>query len=247
VTDATFDRNDDALELDAPVLIEGLPGHGLIAAIAVDLITRERGLERHGRITSDAFPPVATFEDGLVDDIIRVYGGTEPDVLTLRSDLALPERAVAPLADCVVSELAAEFDRAVFLAGAPAETETDRGDVRGVATTPAVRDELTAAGVELDTEAGVVGGVTGALVRECHRRGVPAALLVVDAHPFFPDPNAAATLVDEALEPLVGFEVDTTTLREQAEEIEREMERVATQYREAAERDDRLDGTRMFQ
>lgn len=249
MTDACFERTGETdVELDAPVLIEGLPGYGLVAAIAVDRITEARGLEHHGRVTADEFPAVTTFEDGLVRDLVRVYAGTDPDVLTLRSDLALPESAVAPLANCVVSELAAEFGRAVFLAGAPAETDDDRGTVRGVATDEAVRADLEAAGVTLGAEPGLVGGVTGGLVRECHRRDVPAALLIVDAHPYLPDPTAAAAVVDEALEPLVGFEVDTTPLRERAERIEREMRQVAEQYRAAEQRRDETPAdTRMFQ
>lgn len=249
VTDACFERTGETeLDLDAPVLIEGLPGYGLVAAIAVDRITDDRELEPHGRVTADAFPAVTTFEDGLVKDLVRVYAGTDPDVLTLRSDLALPERAIEPLADCVVSELAEEFGRAVFLAGAPAETDDDRGTVRGVATTDAVRSDLDDAGVELGAEPGLVGGVTGGLVRECHRRDVPAALLIVDAHPYFPDPTAAAAVVDEALEPLVGFDIDTTPLAERAERIEREMQQVAQQYRATAERREESPGdTRMFQ
>ena len=249
MTDACFERTGETdFELDAPVLIEGLPGYGLVAAIAVDRITEARGLEHHGRITSEEFPAVTTFEDGLVRDLVRVYAGTDPDVLTLRSDLALPERSVAPLANCVVSELAAEFGRAVFLAGAPAESEADRGSVRGVATNDEVRADLEAAGVELGVEPGLVGGVTGGLVSECHRRDVPAALLIVDAHPYFPDPTAAAAVVDEALAPLVGFEVDTTPLTERAERIEREMRQVAAQYRAAERgREETPADTRMFQ
>ena len=61
---ATFNRETD-LNGDHPTLIEGLPGFGLVSAIAVDQITRQLGLEQHGTISSDAFPPAITFEDGL--------------------------------------------------------------------------------------------------------------------------------------------------------------------------------------
>jgi len=221
----------------SPTLIEGLPGHGLVAAIAVDQITDQLGLEHYGNIASDAFPPVATFEDGLVQDLVRVYAGTEPAVLTLESDLALPQTAFEPLSQCVLEELADEVSKAIFLAGAPAESEAQIGQVTGVATAEPLVDELVSAGVSVPEEPGLVGGITGALVRECHQAGVPAILLVVRSHPFLPDPKAAKSVIETALEPLVEFDVDTAELDEQADEIQRQMHQVAEQYRQMAQQD----------
>ncbi|MFC7229875.1 PAC2 family protein [Salinirubellus salinus] len=247
---ATFERL-TSLDGGTPTLIEGLPGHGLVAAIAVGQIREQLGLEHHGNIRSSAFPPVATFADGLVQDLVRVYAGTEPDVLTLQSDLALPPSSWVPLAECVIEQCAEEFDRAIFLTGVPAESESRLGDVAGVGTTPAMRDELDAAGVDLASDPGLVGGVTGALVERCYHEGVPAMVLVVRAHPFLPDPGAAQHVIEEALEPLVEFDIDTTELREQADEISARMQQLSEQY-EQMERErqgvaDQSRGPSMFQ
>ena len=221
-----------SLSTDSPTLIEGLPGHGLVAAIAVDQITKQLDLEHYGNIASDEFPPVVTFEDGLVHDLVRVYAGEDPAVLTLESDLALPEPAFEPLSRCVLADLAAEFDRAIFLAGAPAETAEQVGDVAGVATTEALVDDLVDAGIPVADEPGLVGGITGALVRECYQADVPAVLLIVRAHPFLPDPEAAKSVIETALEPLVEFDIDTTALDEQADEIQQQMQQIAEQYQQ---------------
>ncbi|MFB6159856.1 MAG: proteasome assembly chaperone family protein [Haloferacaceae archaeon] len=228
---ATYEPITD-LEAAAPTLVEGLPGHGLVAAIAVDQITRQLGLEHHGNVVSDDFPPVATFQDGLVHDLVRVYAGADPDVLTLQSDLALPPAAFEPLARCLIGEFAEEFDRAVFLAGVPAESESRIGDVAGVATTDAMRAELDDAGVERAEDPGLIAGITGAIVKECYHADVPAIVLVVRSHPFLPDPGAAQQVIEEALEPLVDFEIDTTELQEQADEIQRQMQQLAEQYQQ---------------
>lgn len=217
----------------SPTLIEGLPGHGLVAAIAVDQITRQLGLRHHGNIVSDDFPPVATFRDGLVRDLVRVYAGTDPDVLTLRSDLALPPSAFEPLAGCLVDGFGDEFERAIFLTGVPAESESRIGDVAGVATTEAMRDELDAVGVARAADPGVIAGVTGAILKECYHADVPALVLIVRSHPFFPDPGAAQRVIEGALEPLVEFDIDTTELQEQADEIQERMQQLARQYQQA--------------
>ena len=234
-------------QVDSPVLIEGLPGHGLVASIAVDHVTRQLGLDHYGNVTSDAFPPAITFRDGLVRDLVRVYAGSSPDVMTLQSDLALPPKAFPPLARCVVDDLA--FEKAIFLAGAPADSESQVGTVRGVATTPELRDDLERAGVDLGAEPGLVGGITGALARECYHADVPAIVLIVGAHPFLPDPTAAQAVIERALEPLVDFDIDTTELAAQADEIKRRMEQIAQQYRQMTEEQQPQDGStsRMYQ
>ena len=221
---------------DSPTLVEGLPGHGLVAAIAVDQITNQLGLDHYGNVSSDAFPAVVTFEDGLVQDLVRVYAGTDPAVMTLESDLALPKSAFEPLSRCVLEDLAEEFDRAIFIAGAPAESEAQIGEVSGVATTEAIRADLVDADIEVADDLGLVGGITGSLVRECYQADVPAALLIVRSHPFLPDPKAAKAVIETALEPLVEFDVDTTPLDEQADEIQQRMQQVAQQYQQMAEK-----------
>ncbi|MFB6071035.1 MAG: proteasome assembly chaperone family protein [Halanaeroarchaeum sp.] len=228
---ATFDQL-TTVEAAEPTLIEGLPGHGLVASIAVDQITRQLDLEHHGNISADEFPAVVTFEEGLVRDPVRVYAGEDPAVLTLQSDLALPPDAFEPLAECVLNDLAEEFSQAIFLAGAPAEDESERGTVTGVATNDAMRRKLEDAGIELAGEPGLVGGITGALVQACYHGEVPAAVLVVKSHPYLPDPGAAQEVIENALEPLVDFDIDTTELREQADKIQQRMAQIAEQYQQ---------------
>ena len=236
VTPASFEEV-TPLAADSPTLIEGLPGHGLVAAIAVDQITEQLELDHYGNIASAAFPPVVTFENGLVQDLVRVYAGSDPEVMTLESDLALPEKAFEPLSQCILEELADEFRRAIFLAGAPAESEQQVGDVTAVATEDSLLEDLESAAVSVADEPGVVGGVTGSLVRECYHADVPAVLLIVRSHPFLPDPKAAKAVIENAIEPLVEFDIDTTVLDRKADDIQRRMQQVAKQHREMAERE----------
>ena len=223
------------LSAEAPTLIEGLPGLGLVASIAVDQITRQLGLEEYGTISSEAFPAVASFEDGRVRESVRVYAGADPDVMTLQSDVPMPGGAVRPLSRCVLEDLAKEFDRAVFLAGAPAESEAQIGEVVGVATTDELEAELTDAGIALAEGSGILGGITGALLADCYRAEVPAAVLITRSNPYIPDPGAARSVIESALEPMVSFDIDTTELEERAEEIRQRKQQIAQQLREQRE------------
>lgn len=217
----------------APTLVEGLPGLGMVASIAVDQITDQLGLTFHGSIRSDALPPGAAFQDGRVRDLVRVNaGGGDPPVMTLQSDLPIPPEAIDPLSRCVHAELEPEFERAIFLAGAPADSEEEIGDVVGVATDDEMEAALTDAGVPLAEEAGVIGGVTGGLLADCFHEDVPAAVLVVSSNPYIPDPAAARAVIEDALEPLVDFDIDTSDLQEQAAEIQKQKEQIAKQLQQ---------------
>lgn len=228
---ATFKR---LMELDGgpPTLIEGLPGLGLVASIAVDQITNQLALDHYGTIRSDALPPVASFQDGRVQDVVRVYAGTDPAVMTLQSDVPIPETAFRTLSQCTIGDLADTFDQAIFLAGAPAGSQNEIGDVTGVATTDDVESDLTAAGIDLAEDNGVVGGVTGAIVSECYHADIPAALLIVKADPYVPDPGAARSVIENALEPLVEFDIDTQKLQEQAQQIQERKQQIAQQLKQ---------------
>lgn len=244
-SDATFHRQTD-VEAEEPTLIEGLPGNGLVASITADHVTSQLDLDRHGTIRSDAFPAAASFEDGLTQDTVRVYAGADPDVMTLQSDVPIPEDAFEGLADCVLDDLADEFSRVVFVAGVPAESDDDRGEVTGVGTTEACREELREHDVDVAEESGVVGGVTGALANACHHADVPATLLLVRASTRIPDPGAAQVLIEDALKPLVDFDVDTTELEERAEEIQQQKQQVLQQV-QGAQQQEAPKGQTMFE
>jgi uncharacterized protein len=216
----------------ASTLIEGLPGLGMVASIAVDQITTQLRLEQYGTIRSEDFPPVAAFTDGRVRDPVRVYAGDAPAVMTLQSDVAIPPMAVEALSRCVLTDLADEFDNAVFLAGAPARSEGQIGEVVGVASTDDLETALTDAGISLADGSGVIGGVTGALLADCYQEDIPASVLIVRTNPYIPDPRAARALIEDALEPLVDFDIDTQGLLEQAEEIQQQKRQLAEQLQQ---------------
>ncbi|MGM0606298.1 MAG: proteasome assembly chaperone family protein, partial [Halobacteriota archaeon] len=195
----------------------------------------------------DDFPAVSAFNDGRVRDTVRVYAGEDPSVMTLQSDVPIPPSAVESLSQCVLSDLVPDFDRAVFLAGAPAESESEIGDVVGVATTDELEAALRDAEIDLADGSGVIGGVTGALLADCYHNDVPAAVLVVRSNPYIPDPGAARAVIENALEPLVEFDIDTQELLDQAEKIQQQKQQIAEQFQQAQQQQERPQPTGMYQ
>lgn len=247
MSDATFHELNN-LKPKEPTLIEGLPGHGLVASIAVDQITEQLDLDRYGSIRSPDFPAAASFTNGLIQDTVRVYAGSNPDVMTLQSDVPIPQESFSGLSRCVLEELVDTFERAIFLAGAPAQSEEQIGNVAGIATTDNLKEDLVDAGITIQEDSGAVGGVTGALVTACYHADVTAALLLVRTDPRLPDPGSARSVIEEALEPLVEFDINTDELLNQAEEIQQQKQQIAQQLQQAQSQEaDPLQSQTMFQ
>ncbi|UPV76013.1 PAC2 family protein [Halorussus limi] len=231
---ARFERRGE-ITAESPTLIVGMPENGVVGSIAVNQITEQLDLHHEGNIVSESFPPVATFGDGWVRDLVRVYAGNDPNVVIPHCDIALPPTATADLAACIVNDLAADFERAIVLAAVPAQTEEQVGEVTGVVTSESAADELREVGVPMESSVGFVGGASGAVLNDCYHASIPTTALIVKAHPYLPDPKAAKAVIEKALEPLVEFDIDTTALEEQSEEIRQQMEQIAQHYEQLME------------
>lgn len=241
-TFARFERRGE-LTAESPTLIVGMPENGVVGSIVVDQITKQLGLEHKGNVVSESFPNVSTFGEGRVRDLVRVFAGADPAVVIPHCDIALPMSANADLAACVVNDLAAEFEQAIIMAGVPAPSEEQIGEVTGVVTCEETENELREAGVQLEPSVGYLTGASGAILNECYHANVPTMALIVKAHPFFPDPKAAQAVIEKALEPLVNFEIDTQELEEQTDEIRRQMEQVSRHFEQLQNSQERRTGT----
>lgn len=228
---ARFERSVE-LSAESPTLLVGMPENGVVGSIAINQITKQLDLVQKGNIVSESFPSVTTFGEGYVRDLVRVYAGTEPPIVIPQCDIALFGDAVADLAACIVHDLAADYERAIVLAGVPAQTEEEVGEVTCIVTDDAAIQEVEAAGVPLDSSNGFLSGTSGAVVNDCYHADIPTIALIVKAHPFLPDPEAAGAVIEKALEPLVDFEIDTRTLKEEADHIREQMEQVAQHFKQ---------------
>lgn len=226
---ARFERRAER-SADSPTLIVGMPENGVVGSIAIHQITDQLDLERKGNVVSESFPSVTTFGEGRVRDLVRVYAGTDPPVVVPQCDIALPEYAHADLAACIVNDLAADFERAIVLAGVPAQSEDEVGEVTALVTCDEAASDVEDAGIPLEPNVGFIGGTSGAIVNDCYHANIPTIALLVTAHPFMPDPEAASAVIEKALEPLVDFDIDTQELHDQAEEIRRQLRHVAQYY-----------------
>lgn len=228
----------DVPDLTDPVLVEGLPGVGLVGKIAVDHLVETYGMDHVASVRCAGLPEVAVYEAGdrRVRAPVRVYADAERDLLALQSDVPVSRTAAADFAGCVVGFIDRQDAFPVFLSGLPTEDldPAERPAVYGVGTGTGA-EQLDAAGVSAPPERGLVGGPTGALLATAATEGVPGAGLVVESDPQFPDPAASRAVLLEGVAPLADLEVTTDRLVDQAEQIRAGKERLARQMQEAEE------------
>lgn len=237
----------DDIQLDEPVLIEGLPGLGLVGKIAADHIVETYGMDHYASIHCEGLPEVAIYdEDGHgVEPPVRIHADAQRDLLVLQSDVPISPSAAEEFAACVTSWLDEQGAFPLYISG------TQRSDDQ---TTDVVGLSIAGAGAQLDDidvstpdERGVVSGPTGALIYHAERAGLDALGFVVEASPQFPDPAAAKAVLDRVVEPIADLEIETETLVEQAQEISEAKERLAQRMQQAGDESSQAQPVGMYQ
>ena len=223
---------DDDPDLEAPVLVEGLPGVGHVGKLAAEHLLEEFDAELVRRVYSEHFPPQVTVEDGrttLAGAEIHAICDADRDLLVLTGDHQAGDGPGHYRLTEGFLDVAERFgvERVVAMGGVPTGELVDEPDVVGAATTDALVEELEGVGVEFreDEPAGGIVGVSGLLLGLGERRGLEAACLMGETSGYLVDPRSARVVLG-ALQAAVGFEVGYDALADRAEEMQEVVERV---------------------
>jgi len=195
----------------------GLPDVGLVGIIAVNFIIRKLEMEEVGYLESDTFPPVVVIHGSQPKAISRLY--RKEDLIALTSEVPFDPKVLPPLARSIVDWVKRRGGTILSASGiaVPNRLEIDVPKVYGVGTSDGLRGLLTKSGIQL-LEEGFLVGPNAMILKESMREGVPNAVLLAQSHLRYPDPGAAASLV-EGLNRMLSLEIDVQELLEQAEEI----------------------------
>lgn len=226
------------VELDHPMMIEGLPGVGLVGKIATDHIIETHDMDAIGYVECEGLPKIAIYGEAAreVETPVRLYASADREILALQSDVPVSRQAAPDFAETLVDWLESVDAFPLFLSGLPLEeAKPDMVPaVTGVATGDGA-EHLTAHDIDAPEERGVIGGPTGALVNRAHHCDLDACGLIVESDPQFPDPAAARQLIRGGIEPIAGISVSTDDLVEKAEEIRTQKEALAKRMQQAGE------------
>ncbi|QCC52141.1 proteasome assembly chaperone family protein [Halapricum salinum] len=235
------------IELEDPVLVEGLPGLGLVGKIAVDHLVDAFEMAHYASCHCKGLPEVAVYDaDGHgVEPPVRIHADERRNLLVLQSDIPISPSAAEEFASCVTGWFAEVDALPLFVTGTQ-RRDQETTDVFGIATGDA-GSRLDDLGVKTPGERGVVSGPTGALVYQASMNDLDSLGFIVEASPQFPDPAAAKALLERAVEPVADIEVDTDALIERAQEISEAKEKLAKRMQEAGDERSQAQPVGMFQ
>lgn len=242
-------------EFDDPVLVEGLPGVGLVGKIVADHLVESLGMEHHANVHCDALPPAAAYAAGdrTVRTPLRLYAAPDDDLLVLQSDVPVSPDAAEELADCIDDWFRRESVTPLYIAGMGRDGD---GDEEGEGEEPRTLHGIAVGGgaalldgvdVPEPESAGLVSGPTGALLAHAAAADLDAVGLVVGVDPRFPDPAAARVVLEGAVAPIAGVDVDSDALEEKAERIREAKQRLAARMRDGDESVTQARTLRMYQ
>jgi uncharacterized protein (TIGR00162 family) len=232
----------DPVEIDSlastsvtePVLIEGLPGVGLVGKLATDHLLADLDAEPVRRLYSTHFPPgIAVDENGtaeLPSLTVHAIEADGQDLLILSGDSQAEDGpGHFALAEAVL-DIATSFDvsRIVTVGGLGTGEQVEDYAVLGAVpeSNDGLREPLEAAGVRFSRdEPGNTVGMSGVLLGLGDRRGIDTAGLLGTTPGYFVDPGSARAVLNVLAETF-GLSIDLDTLDEQAEEVQELLDRL---------------------
>ncbi len=202
----------------AKYLIVGFHDVGLVGIISTKHLIEELSLEQVGGIDIPDEMLVTTVRDGISNYPIGIYHGA--DLVVIVPEVPLPPSSVYPLSQAIFDyALKVGSSRILSLTGLANPNRLNVKPRPGwIASQPELEEmeKLREWGSPLKD--GILYGPTAALLKTSMVRNPPTVALLADAFPEFPDPGAAAVVL-QGLEKVYGVKVNVEKLLEDAERI----------------------------
>lgn len=212
----------EPLEIENPVVVTGFPDVGLVGTIAVSHVIETLELKELGYVASDRLPPIVVVHRRQPKAPIRLYGGEGrgEGIIVAVSEIPIPHSLVYPLSDSLVEWFKGKGARFALLLGgiaSPRRMEIKEPSVFGVSTGGDMDRIMEEKNIKF-LEEGFITGQDGVILRNCIEKGLPSIYLMAESHFAYPDPGAAAAVI-QAINRILDIRVDVRSLLEKEEEI----------------------------
>ncbi|MCX6695079.1 MAG: proteasome assembly chaperone family protein [Candidatus Altiarchaeota archaeon] len=229
-------------ELKDAVLVEGLPGIGLVGKIAGDHLLDELHAKKFAEIYSPYLPPQVSITDDGTIDIVKMelyYWKGSRDIIILAGDF----QGITPDGQYQLAEKTIEaikqfnVKRVYTLGGLGTGSITSKPRVFGAATDKKLVTELEPYGV-IFRGGGAIFGASGLLLAFAQLSGMEAVCLMGETHGQIIDAKSAESVL-EVLTKILGIKIDMTEIAKKAKETEVQigkMSKMIDNQKKAAER-----------
>ena len=193
-----------------------IPDTGLVGFISSIHIIQEVKMDLLGYVDAFWVPPVVSVLNGRPYPPVRIYGNDK--LCILLSEVPLQSSLWGEFSNLTV-KLSKEIDTNLLIGatGLPNPRRQEVTDLRifSTFTDKGLKDTYAP---DIMSFAGVMAGPYASLLQHALKNKIPSIIYLVDSYPTYPDPEAAAMIVD-LVGKIIDEKIDTKTLLEKGEEL----------------------------
>lgn len=209
-------------DIEDAIVLEGSPELGLIGNIVGWLLVEDLKMKQIGHIDSKYFPPLAVLYKGIAMHPFRIYS-TDGLVLFL-SDFIVPPSVAYDMSNAIIQWMDKNNSKELITFNSIVVREKRQG-VAGAANSEDGINRLGNLEIPI-LPFGNVNGVSGTLLTRSLIKDIPATILFAEVLNQYPDPRAAASVVD-VLNRMLNINVNAEPLLKEAEDIESRLKELA--------------------
>jgi uncharacterized protein len=200
------------------IMVLGFPDVGLVGVIAASHLIDELKLSEVAYMDSELLPPLVVLHDGMPHSSLRIFG--DGNIILAISETPIPAEIIYPITNALVDwGKKKNVKMMISLGGLPIQERQDVQELKvfAAASTPEMLKLAQTKGVEVLKE-GFMVGPQAVMLQRCANNGIAAITLLAQCFSNYPDPEAAAAVLNE-LAKITGTKVDVAKLLEKGEEI----------------------------
>jgi uncharacterized protein len=241
-------------KLNAPILIAGFPGPGLVGSISTSYIIDKLDMYQIACVESEHIAPGVIYVGGKLRHPFRLYSNNEGNVCVLVCEAPILIQGMYSVLNTVMKwGLDNRVKEVMVLDGIAVEGLPDSkrtpmilsSDGKSADAANLLHDDGTINIANKNQQEGAdtgpfyantafIGGIAGGLLSACLSNGIACKALLVLASSGIPDPEGAAILLESVAKTTNDqiLKIDTQQLRQQGANVKRRMEEIMRSIRE---------------
>ncbi len=240
-------------KLNAPILIAGFPGPGLVGSISTSYIIDKLDMYQIACVESEHIAPGVIYVGGKLRHPFRLYSNKEGNVCVLVCEAPIMIQGMYSVLNTVMKwGLDNKVKEVMVLDGIAVEGLPDSKRTTMILSSDGKsadaanllhedsntdltnKNQESSAGRSFYANTAFIGGIAGGLLSACLSNGIACKALLVFASSGIPDPEGAAILLESVAKTTNDqtLKIDTQQLREQGANVKLRMEEIMRSIRE---------------
>jgi uncharacterized protein (TIGR00161 family) len=212
---------DFGIKLKEPTVIVGVPDVGLVGTITCSYLMEQLKLPEVGYIDSEFMPQVMIVRNSKPSNPVHIFA--KEDIAVVLSEVPLPPRLSYEITkELAVWSKSQHANTVIGVSGMPSrEREESQAEQKPMVVGIPGDDKAAKLLKPLEIrpfQNGAVYGAYASMLKHCMNAGQPSILLLAESLLTFPDPAAAAAVV-EVLQRKLSIKIDIKPLLQESEEI----------------------------